>query len=229
MYYRCPTFFSFQIGFLLFFPGPTRFTVELLCFSLKALYLPVITSHPSLCRLLRVKASCALCAPSPHPLPSLPSFFRHVVTAAIMLTAPQALHLKLVAEACANTDAVVTPGSSCLHCGTNLLTTTSQCPIHQCLNPVLFTRARQGGPCLNRMHLVCLPAQDQGQSSTWLLCHSGLTYGSVCQSCDQRSAQALCVQVEDHFLWEFTTHSQRQCPLVEMDGDHITLCCKFSV
>lgn len=58
--------------FLLFFLALPRLTVEILCCSAKALHLPVITSHPSLLRLPRVKPPCAPCAPSPHPIPSPP-------------------------------------------------------------------------------------------------------------------------------------------------------------
>lgn len=57
---------------LLFFPTLPRPAVEILCCSAKALHLPVITSHPSLLRLLGVKPSCAPCAPLPHSIPSPP-------------------------------------------------------------------------------------------------------------------------------------------------------------
>jgi len=74
-----------------------------------------------------------------------------------------------------------------------------------------FTRAltlpclqeRTGRPCLNRMHLVCLPAQGQGQMATWLLCQNGLTYGFACHCYNKRSNGAVCVQVKGYILSEY--------------------------
>lgn len=85
------------IRFCRFAPLPLlallRLTVEILCCGAKALHLPVITSHPSLPRLFRVKLPVPPSAPVLHPVPS--ALRRHVV---IMLSAPWALHLELVAK-----------------------------------------------------------------------------------------------------------------------------------
>lgn len=90
-----------------------------------------------------------------------------------------------------------------------------------------FTRAltlpclqeRTGRPCLNRMHLVCLPAQGRGQPATWLLCHSGLTYGSACHSYNKRWAMALGGQEKGHILsWVFTIRPLGQSPLMNRGG-----------
>lgn len=90
-----------------------------------------------------------------------------------------------------------------------------------------FTRAltlpclqeRTGSPCLNRMHLVCLPAQGQGQLATWLMCQTGLTYGSACHSYNKRSAVALCVQEKGHILSEYLQYTSLDsvCSWIEMD------------
>lgn len=62
---------------------------------------------------------------------------------------------------------------------------------------------RTGRLCLNRMHLVCLPAQSQGQLATWLLCQTGLTYGSHVTSIT-RGQQWCSVQEKGHILSVFT-------------------------
>lgn len=129
--------------FLFFFLVLPRLTVEILCCSAKALHLPVITSHPSLLRLPGVEPPCALCAPLPHPIPSPPTIlYRHVVTAAIMLSAPWALHLELVGKAWVWTLLLLwclPPASCCPLRGPACRRITSQCHIHPRLNPALFT------------------------------------------------------------------------------------------
>lgn len=158
---------------------------------------------------------------------SFTPFCRHVVTAAIMLSAPWALHLELVCRGCMRTLLLLwcLPPASCLSPEWPGL------PAHHPTMPT-FTRAltlpclqeRTGRPCLNRMHLVCLPAQGQGQLATWLLCQTGLTYGSACHCYNKRSAVALCVQEKGHILSEYLQY----VPLdsvrswIEMDGKAAT-------
>lgn len=84
-----------------------RLTVEILCCSAKALHLPVITSHPSLPRLLGVKPAVTPFAPWLHSIPS--PLRRHVV---IMLSAPWAFTLGFGGQGlCVNTAAVVMPAA----------------------------------------------------------------------------------------------------------------------
>lgn len=73
---------------------------------------------------------------------------------------------------------------------------------------------RTGRPCLNRMHLVCLPAQGQGQLATWLLCQFGLTYGLACHCYNKRSTVALCTREGSHPLRVFTICSLGQSLLM---------------
>lgn len=79
---------------------------------------------------------------------------------------------------------------------------------------------RTGRPCLNRMHLVCLPAQGQGQLATWLLCQSRLTYGCACHCYNKRSVVVLCVQEKGHILSECLQYVPLDslCSWTAMDG-----------
>lgn len=83
---------------------------------------------------------------------------------------------------------------------------------------------RTGRPCLNRMHLVCLPAQGQGQLATWLPCQSGLTYGLACHCYNKRSTVALCVQERGHILLEYLQYAPLDtlCSWIELNGEALT-------
>lgn len=130
---------SLSLSLHLFMALP-RLTVEILCCSAKALHLPVITSHPSLPRLPGVE-------PPVPPVPLCLTLFlhppwRHVVTVAIMLSAPWALHLELVGEACVWTLLLLwclPPAPCCPLSGPVCRRIAPQCHIHPCLNPALFT------------------------------------------------------------------------------------------
>lgn len=114
-----------------------RLTVEILCCSAKALHLPVITSHPSLPRLFRVKPPVPPSAPVLHPVPS--PLCRHVV---IMLSAPWALHLELEAKVCVWTLLLLwclPPVPHCPLSGPGCRHIAQQFHIHPCFNPALFT------------------------------------------------------------------------------------------
>lgn len=152
----------------LLLPGPSQGSQLKYCAAVqKALHLPVITSHPSLPRLLGVKPalapSCAPCGLAPVPFTPLED------TPLIMWLAPLSSSvarcfggLCVAQEHCRCCDArrllLACPpsGPRCPHNAT----------FSRALNPAPAYRrtgpARQR-PCLNRMHLVCLPAQGQGQ------------------------------------------------------------------
>lgn len=178
-----------------------RLTVEILCCSAKALHLPVITSHPSLPRLFRVKPPVPLCF----------TLFLHpsVDMWSLCWVHPElytwSWWLRSLCEQCCCCDA----------CRLFLTAPWVAQAAGTLPNNSTFTRAltlpclleRTGRPCLNRMHLVCLPAQGQGQSATWLLCQAGLTYGSACHSYNKRSAVALSVQQQGHILCEYLQYS----------------------
>lgn len=194
-----------------------RLTVEILCCSAKALHLPVITSHPSLLRLLEVKPPGAPCAPSPHPIPSTP--LQTWSLRQLCRVHPElytwSWWLSPVCEHCCCCDA----------CRLLLAVPWVAQPAGVLPHNATFTRAltlpclqeRTGRLCLNIMHLVCLPAQGQGQLDTWLLCQTGLTYGSVCHCYNKRSAVALCVQEEGHILSEYLQYasSDSLCSWIE--------------
>lgn len=177
-----------------------RLTVEILCSSAKALHLPVITNHPSLPRLFRVEP----------PVPPVPLCFTLSLHPSADMWSLCWVHpelytwsrwLQSVCEQCCCCDV----------CRLFLTAPWAAQAAGTLPNNATFTRAltlpclleRTGRPCLNRMHLVCLPAQGQGQSATWLLCQAGLTYGPACHSYNKRSAVALCVQQQGHILSEY--------------------------
>lgn len=177
-----------------------RLTVEILCSSAKALHLPVITNHPSLPRLFRVEP----------PVPPVPLCFTLSLHPSADMWSLCWVHpelytwsrwLRSVCEQCCCCDV----------CRLFLTAPWAAQAAGTLPNNATFTRAltlpclleRTGRPCLNRMHLVCLPARGQGQSATWLLCQAGLTYGSACHSYNKRSAVALCVQQQGHILSEY--------------------------
>lgn len=157
---------------LLFFLALPRRTVEILCCGAKALHLPVITSHPSLPRLLGVKP----------PVPHVPLCFTLFLHPCEDMWSLCWVHPELYTWSW-----LVMP--VCEHCcccdACRLLLAVPWVAQAACTLPhnATFTHAltlpclqeRTGRPCLNRMHLVCLPAQGQGQLATWLQCQTGLT------------------------------------------------------
>lgn len=193
--------------FSLFFLALPRLTVEILCCSAKALHLPVITSHPSLPRL----------PGSSPPVPCVPlrlTLFLHPPADIWSLQQLCWVHPELytcswwvrpVCEHCCCCDAcrlllagpwVAQPAGTSPHNATFTLALTLPC-----------LQERTGRPCLNRVHLVCVPAQGRGQSATWLLCQTGLTYGSACHHCNKRSAMAVCVHEKGYILSEYLQYT----------------------
>lgn len=200
---------SLPLSFLSFpyHPALPKPTAEILCCSAKALHLLVITNHPSLGRLPGVEPPCALCNPFPHPTPS--PLLQTCGHCGNYVKCTLSLTLGVGAEA-------LREHYSC--CDDH--PTASRCPLSgpvwRQIGPhnATFTHAltlpclqeRTGRPCLNRMHLVCLPAQGQGQPATWLLCQAELTYGWACHCYNKGTVVALWVQEKgSHPLGVFTT------------------------
>lgn len=223
---KCLNWFChFLLSFSFFFPGPPRLTVEILCCSAKAPHLRVITSHPSLRRLPGVEPSHALHAPLPHHIPSPPPADMWSLQQ-LCWVHPElytwSWWVRLVCEHCCCCDAcrlllavpwVAQPADTSSHNATFTRALTLPC-----------LQEGTGRPCLNRMHLVCLPAQGQGQLATWLLCHTGLTYGWACHCYNKGSALALCVQEKGHILSEYLQYapSDSLCSWIEWDGEVVT-------